>query len=82
MTDNIRRRLAELEQRFINRKPPSFEEFAEFWATLTPMDKAAFEGNALDENNALLHSYLVRLGVLNGNEKTLQQIAKELDRNF
>lgn len=79
MTDHIRRRLADLEQRFQMKAPPTFEEFAELWQMLTPFDRACYEGNALDENNAVLRGYLIRLGVLNGNEKTLQTIAKELD---
>lgn len=83
MTDHIKRRLADLEQRFKTQAPPTFEEFAELWAALTPFDKACYEGAGLDENNTLLRSYLVRLGVLNGNEQTLQQLAKELDNeNF
>lgn len=78
MTDNIRRRLADLEQRFKTQAPPTFDEFCQLWQMLTPFDRACYEGNALDEKNTVLRSYLVRLGVLNGNEKTLQQIAKEL----
>lgn len=83
MTDHIKRRLADLEQRFRTKAPPSYEEFAELWQMLTPMDKACYHGNALDEDNTLLRSYLIRLGVLDGTEQTLQQLAKELDNeNF
>lgn len=81
MTDNIRRRLADLEQRFQMKAPPTFEEFAELWAALTPFDKACFEGGALDENNTVLRGYLIRLGVLDGTEQTLRELAAELDNN-
>lgn len=82
MTDNIRRRLADLEQRFIDRKPPTFEEFARLWEMLTPMDRAAFEADALGDN-AIVRDYLVRLGVFDGTEQTLREIAAELDnKNF
>lgn len=78
MTDHIRRRLADLEQRFIDRKPPTFEEFARLWECLTPMDRAAFEADALGDNQ-LLRSYLTRLGVFDGTEQTLRELAAELD---
>lgn len=83
MTDHIRRRLADLEQRFKTQAPPTFEEFAELWQMLTPFDRACFEGDALDKNNAVLRGYLVRLGAMDESEQSLQQLAKELDNeNF
>ena len=82
MTDNIRRRLADLEQRFAGHKPPTFEEFAELWQMLTPFDKAMAEGDALGDN-AIVRDYLVRLGVFDGTEQTLRELAAELDNeNF
>ncbi|MBQ0038513.1 MAG: hypothetical protein KBS74_07585 [Clostridiales bacterium] len=83
MTDNIRKRLAELEYRFSIKRPPSFAEFSELWQMLTPMDRAAYHGSALDERNSVLRGYLLRLGELDESELTLQQIAAELDnKNF
>lgn len=75
----IERRLADLERLYGTRRTPSFEEFSKLWETLSPFDKAAFEGSALDADNGVLRSYLVRLGVLSGSEKTLQETAAELD---
>ena len=79
MTDNIRRRLADLERRFKSSAPPTFEEFLELWDTLTPFDRACCEGDALREENSTLRGYLARLGVLDGTEATLQEIARGLD---
>lgn len=79
MTDNVKRRLDELERLYGTRRTPTYEEFAAFWQTLQAFDRAAFEGDALREENTVLRGYLEKMGVLNGNEKTLQQIAKELD---
>lgn len=83
MTDHIKRRLADLEQRFQMNAPPTFEEFAELWQMLTPFDRACYHGNALDEDNIVLRGYLVRLGAMDESEQSLQQLAKELDnKNF
>lgn len=75
----IERRLTALEQLFSTHRTPTYEEFAAFWQTLPPFDRACVEGDALREENTVLRGYLEKMGVLNGNEKTLQQIAKELD---
>lgn len=81
MTDNVKRRLDELERLYGTRRTPTYEEFAAFWQTLQAFDRAAFEGSALDADNGVLRGYLIRLGVLTGNEKTLQETAAELDRD-
>lgn len=75
----IERRLADLERLYGTRRTPTYEEFAARWETLESFDRACVEADALREENTVLRGYLEKMGVLNGNEKTLQQIAKELD---
>lgn len=75
----IQQRLAELERRLITITPPTFEEFIVFWQGLSAFDRAAFEGDAL-AGNALFRDYLERLGVIDHAAPSLQEIAKELER--
>lgn len=77
--NDYKRRLAELERRFATTKPPTFEEFSVLWQGLSAFDRAAFEGDAL-AGNALFRGYLERLGVIDHAAPSLQEIAKELER--
>ena len=72
-------RLAELERRMTTNTPPSFEEFSVFWQGLSAFDRAAFEGDALGENT-LFRDYMERLGIISPAAPSLQEIAKELER--
>lgn len=76
---DIRQRLAELERRMTTTTPPTFEEFSVLWQGLSAFDRAAFEGDAL-AGNALFRDYLERLGVISPSAPSLQEIAKELER--
>ena len=76
---DIRQRLAELERRMTTTTPPTFEEFSVFWQGLSAFDRAAFEGDAL-AGNALLRDYMERLGIISPAAPSLQEIAKELER--
>ena len=75
----IQQRLAELERRLITNTPPTFEEFSVFWQGLSAFDRAAFEGDAL-AGNALFRDYMERLGIISPAAPSLQEIAKELER--
>lgn len=79
MTDNVKHRLDELERLYGTRRTPTYEEFAARWETLESFDRACVEADALREENSTLRGYLARLGVLDGTEATLQEIARGLD---
>ena len=75
----INARLAELERRLTTNAPPTFEEFVALWDKLSAFDRACFEADALGENH-LIRGYLERLGFIDPTAPSLQEIAKELER--
>lgn len=75
----INARLAELERRMTTTTPPTFEEFVVLWQGLTALDRAFYEADAL-AGNLLFRGYLERLGVISLAAPSLQEIAKELER--
>ena len=84
--ENLQEENSKLKEQLVSREDKAsvdrdalLEEFSKLWATLSPFDRAAFEGSALDADNGVLRGYLIRLGVLSGDEKTLQELAAELD---